>query len=444
MRSALALFGFALIAVSGWSETGPAIPADLRVTAFTNGSWFDGHSFKKRTGYAVGEALSFRRPPHVDAVVDLKGGFVVPPFGEAHNHNVEPLNKIDDLIQRYLNHGIFYIKDPDNLPSARDKVLPKVNQPESIDVIFSNGGFTGSNGHPSEIVKRNVDRGIWAQADGDGAFYYAVDNPADLERKWPQFLATKPGFVKTYLLYSEDYAERKDNDKYDGWKGLDPTLLALIVRRAHAAGLRVSTHIESAADFHNALSAGVDEINHMPGFRPKADVSPHALSEFQISESDAKLASRQGTYVVTTLGGIANIDPNGEDGKLRRELDALNARNLRLLKKYRVKIALGSDSYRSDTLPEAFYLESLHAFDDRSLLTSWCTTTAKTIFPNRKVGELREGYEANFVVLSSNPLQDFSAVQHVIYGVKQGHLLDRYRTVIKRSKTKYTPHYFTR
>ena len=423
MKSLLAMFAVALIVLPAFSQSPPTIPADVKVTAFTNGRWFDGHSFRKRTGYAVSRFLSFRRPSHVDAVVDLKGGFVVPPFGEAHNHNVEPLNKMDALIQRYLSHGIFYVKDPDNLPDGRVKVLAKLNRPESIDVSFSNGGFTGSNGHPADIVKRNIDRGLWTQAEGDGAFYYAIDSAADLERKWPQFLATKPDFVKTYLLYSEDYAARKDNDKYFGWKGLDPALLTLIVKKAHAAGLRVSTHIESSADFHNALAAGVDEINHMPGFRAHADINPHTVTEFQISASDAALAARQGTYVVTTLGDAAGIDPKGPDSKLRLEADEMNRRNLTLLKKYKVRIALGSDSYRSDTVPEATYVESLHVFDSSSLLTIWCTTTAKTIFPSRKIGELKENYEASFVVLSGNPLQNFSAVQHVVYGVKQGHVL---------------------
>lgn len=423
MKNVQALFAIALIAFPAFSQSPSTIPADINVTAFTNGRWFDGHSFRKKTGYAVSSFLSFRRPSHVDAVVDLKGGFVVPPFGEAHNHNVEPLNKVDALIQRYLNHGIFYVKDPDNLPDGRVKVLPKLNRPESIDVSFSNGGFTSSDGHPAEIVKRNIDRGVWTGADGDGAFYYTISTEADLERKWPQFLATKPDFVKTYLLYSEDYAARKDSDKYYGWKGLDPALLRLIVEKAHAAGLRVSTHIESSVDFHNALSAGVDEINHMPGFRAHADVIPHAVSEFQISNSDAALAARQGTYVVTTLAGAASIDLQGPDARLRREADELNRRNLTLLKKYKVKLAFGSDSYRSDTVPEAMYLESLHVFDSSSLLAIWCTTTAKTIFPSRKIGELKEGYEASFVVLSGNPVQNFSAVQHVVYGVKQGHIL---------------------
>lgn len=245
----------------------------------------------------------------------LAAGYVVPPFGEAHNHNVEPLNKIDLLIQRYLAHGIFYVKDPDKLPAGRDQVLSKINRPESIDVMFSNGGFSGPGGHPSEIVKRNIDRGLWTEADGDGAFYYTVSSQAELESKWPQFLATKPDFVKTYLLFSEDYAARKGDPRYLGWKGMDPALLRSIVQNAHAAGLRVSTHIESAADFHNALMAGVDEINHTPGFRVTGDVRFHALSEFQISASDAKYAARHGVFVVTTLAGASQPSRAGKLGE---------------------------------------------------------------------------------------------------------------------------------
>ena len=343
----------------------------------------------------------------------------MPPFGEAHNHNVESLNTIDRLIQRYLAHGIFYVKDPDNLPKGRDQVLPKINRPDSIDVMFSNGGFTAEGGHPVEIVKRNVDRGIWTEADGDGAFYYTISDEAELQRKWPQFLATKPDFVKTFLLFSEEYAARKNDPKYLGWKGLDPALLKSIVQKAHTAGLRVSTHVESAADFHNALMAGVDEINHIPGFRTTGDVKPHALSEFEISESDARLAARRGVYLVTTLADAAQPNPAGTFSPR----DELNRKNLALLKKHHVKLALGSDSYRSDTAPEALYIESLHIFDNRSLLTIWCGDTARTIFPHRKIGELKEGFEASFIVLKGNPMQTFSAVQHVSLGVKQGHVL---------------------
>lgn len=409
----------ALLAMIAFAQANAGTSGIAKNIAFKNGLWFDGKSFRSQTGYVVNGKLSFRRPAQVDSIVDLGGGYVVPPFGEAHNHNVEPLNKIEALIQRYLQHGIFYVKNPDNLPRNRTQVLAKINRSDSIDVSFANGGFTGPGGHPAEIVKRNIDRGLWTESDGDGAFYYAISNEAELERKWPEFLSTKPDFVKTYLLFSEEYEARKGDPKYFGWKGLDPALLKEVVQRAHVAGLRVSTHVESAADFHNALVAGVDEINHTPGFRISGDVKTHLISEFQISEADAKYAARHGVTVVTTLANNMQFNPAAK----LNERDQLNRRNLMLLKKCHVKLALGSDSYRGDTLPEALYLEWLHIFEKRELLSIWCRSTASTIFPKRKIGELKEGYEPSFLVLKGNPLQDFTAVEHISLAVKQGQIL---------------------
>jgi hypothetical protein len=269
-------------------------------TAFTNGLWFDGNRFTKRLAYTVDGNLTFHRPARIESTIDLAGAFVVPPFGEAHNHNVESLSRIDPLVQRYLRHGIFYVKNPNSLPGTREQLVGKINTPSSIDVVFANGGLTGTGGHPVEFVDRNIKRGVWTEAEGEGKFYYQVDTPQALDLKWPHLLETKPDFIKTYLLFSEEYATRKESQEFFGWKGLEPALLPLIVRKAHAAGLRVSTHLETAADFHNALLAGVDEINHMPGFRKNQDVRQHPDSIFEVSAADAALAAKQGTFVVTT------------------------------------------------------------------------------------------------------------------------------------------------
>ena len=385
----------------------------------TNGNWFNGRSFERKTAYTVAGQLTFRRPARVDRTIDLRQGFVVPPFGEAHNHNVETLNKTDELSATYLRHGIFYVKNPNNLARDRDSLRSKLNRPDTIDVSFSNGSLTGSGGHPVEIPERVIRTGKWTNADAEAGFYYTVDNLTELDKKWPTLISTHPDFIKTYLLYSDQYARRRDDPRFYAWKGLDPALLPEIVQKAHATGLRVSTHIENAADFHNALVAGVDEINHMPGFRYGADTETHPISEFEISEADARLAARRGTYVVTTLAGSALQLA----GAKRSVQDQLNTKNLALLLRYRVRLALGSDSYRADTLPEALYINSLHVMSNLQLINIWSSATAGTIFPLRKIGKLRDGYEASFIVLNGNPVESFSAVQRIIFEVKQGQVL---------------------
>jgi imidazolonepropionase-like amidohydrolase len=122
--------------------------------------------------------------------------------------------------------------------------------------------------------------------------------------------------------------------------------------------------------------------------------------------------------VTTLAGSVVNVEP-----EQRRVQDEINTKNLRLLLKYHVKLALGSDGYRLDTVPEALYIDSLHVMSTLQLLNIWCTSTVETIFPGRKVGKLKDGYEASFLVLGANPIDNFSAVQQIRMEVKQGHIL---------------------
>ena len=46
--------------------------------------------------------------------------------------------------------------------------------------------------------------------------------------------------------------------------GLHPRLVPVIVAKAHAAGLQVTAHVETAEDFRHAVRSGVDEIAPVP------------------------------------------------------------------------------------------------------------------------------------------------------------------------------------
>jgi hypothetical protein len=394
---------------------------------FINGQWFDGQNFRRRKFYAVGGILTGRKPASAASVVDLKNRYVIPPFGEAHNHNVEWRGEEAFALTRrtYLEAGIFYVKNPNNLPRARAPLFGKINIPTSIDVVFANGGLTATGGHPLGVVRRNLASGGMTEADAEGGFYFSIDDLSDLDRKWERILSGKPDFIKTYLQYSEEYEKRKTDEAYIDWRALNPALLPEIVRRAHRARLRVSTHVETAIDFHHALVAGVDEINHMPGFRPeKNDWTKYRdPSRYRISEPDARLAAQNRVVVVTTLVSAINHVLQKKEGEPFNELRALLFHNLQILQRHNVSIAIGSDSYRQTSLAEALNLHKLGVFDNRTLLKMWCEATAATIFPKRKIGRLKEGYEASFLVLGGDPLQDFTNVQKIEMRFKQGEFL---------------------
>jgi len=417
-RLALAAIPLVLAVVVPFSSARPQ--AQTTAVAFEGGRWFTGTAFESRTAYVDSGILSFRRPARIESSIDLAGGYVVPPFGEAHNHNVEGSGNIDRLISRYLEHGIFYVKNPNNLPRDREALAGKIKLPTSIDVTFANGGWTGVDGHPMEIAKRNLDRRVWSDRDGEGGFYWSAATSDDIARKWPVFLAQRPQFVKGYLLFSEEYAKRQNDAASFGWKGLDPRVLPDLARRAHEAGLRLSVHIETAADFHNALVAGADEVNHLAGFRGNMERPMTDPTRFEISDADAQLAARNQTVVVTTLSGATQVALDGPQREFRLQLESLYRRNLHTLRRHQVRLAIGSDAYDTDALAEAMFLNGLAVFEPAELLRTWTQGTVQAIFPDRHVGVLEEGAEASFLVLRGNPLEDFNAVLQIARRVKQG------------------------
>ena len=402
-----------------------ALCAPPRTYELRNGYWLTPAGFELRTTWVANGRITLHKPVQIDSVIDLQHGYVTPPFGEAHNHNMEFSTpaRTDSVIAMYLRDGVFYVKNPGIVTRGRDSMVTRVNKPNSVDAIFSLGLLTATGGHPTRLWKRNVERGGMTIADGDGGFMWIIDRRADLDRKFPRLLAQRPDFIKTVLVFSEEYEQRRRDPSDSDARGLDPALLPAIVRRAHAAGLRVSSHVESAADFHVAVAAGVDEINHIPGFRGNEQNQIPRPEVFQIAPADARRAAAQNIVVVTTLGGIGSVPPSGPDSLRRRAFDNLARHNLRVLRAARVRLALGSDNYRDDSTREANYLNELGVFSNMELLRLWSEATPRAIFPKRRVGCLKEGCEASFQVFAASPAADFANLEAAVWRMKDGYIL---------------------
>jgi hypothetical protein len=232
--------------------------------------------------------------------------------------------------------------------------------------------------------------------------YFVMDNEQDLNAQWPRIKAGKPDFVKIYLKHSEEYEIRKSDARFYGQRGLDPQLLPKIVALAHRNHLRVTAHVNTARDFHNAVMAGVDEIAHLP------------LEK--IDEDDAERAARQNVVVVTTT---LSHRPTGHIDRL----DDIHRYNLRRLDSCGVKLALGTDNNDLTVVDEAVNLHRLKIFDDIKLLKLWIENTPQTIFPERKIGFLQEGYEASFLAVEGNPLENFANISKISFRFKQGQMI---------------------
>jgi hypothetical protein len=409
-RVAIQILLLGLTAGATFASSPVGAGESLKTYEFRNGRWFDGEKFVARKAWSEWGRLRFSRPANVEAVVDLQGGYAIPPLCEAHNHNLGGDDQNAEAINSYLDAGIFYVKILSNLPRHTGSVRHLFNRPDSVDVSFANGGLTGPGGHPIRLREMLLGRGAYPDFTKETLVdhaYFVLESQQSVEQKWPLILQYRPDFIKILLLYSEEYDKRRDDPKYFGNKGLDPELVPLIAARAHAHGLRVSAHIETAHDFHAAVAGGVDELAHLGG-----DASPET-----IAPEDARLAARKGTVVVTTANLVKRRE--GDAARYRAIREAQKA-NLRLLNDAGVTLAIGSDDYEADSRKEAAYLRELGVFTDLELLTMWTKNCARTTFRDRFIGELRERYEASFITLDGNPLQDWSAIKRIRYRFKDG------------------------
>ena len=101
---------------------------------FINGQWFNGKKFNRRFFYSIKGVFSDKKPPKVDEVIDFKNGYVIPPFADAHTHNLDGIYNLDKIINDYLNEGTFYVQVLTNYASGAKLAKPFLNKPSSLDV----------------------------------------------------------------------------------------------------------------------------------------------------------------------------------------------------------------------------------------------------------------------------------------------------------------------
>ena len=410
-----------------------------KVYEFTNGQWFDGQNFKKQKIYSADGFFTNKKPSKIDETIDLKNQFVIPPFADAHTHNLDGTRNLKEIINAYLEEGTFYVQVLANYPLGAKQARPFLNKPSSLDVIYANGGLTSTLGHPFMAYEpramgffdytkweANMEK-IKLSRIGENQVYWFLDSKADVDAKWEKFAAQKPDIVKILLLDADNYEKKRTSGKA-GDKGLSPEVAEYVVQKAHQAGLRVYAHVETTNDFRLGLKIGVDGFAHSPNYGWNGEIEDKPQDDLTIA--DLKLAAKQKVFITPTAN-IGRIETTiYADGKEDLQTERFNRvverqkRLFNLMYKNGVKIIFGSDYYGKTLGVELWYLHENKIFDNRTLLKIAAEDTPQAIFPNRKIGRLKSGYEASFITLADNPLKNFDTVKKVRLRFKQGFFIE--------------------
>ena len=387
-------------------------------TRYDNGLWWDGSEFVAQSLYVVDGFFSADRPGSISEVIDLEGQYVIPPYAEAHNHNLQNPWLAGRFSEAYVEAGIFYAMMMCGNSQTRDATI-EVLASTPLDVVLVDACITSSDGHPVRMALQPSHEGAPVPEPEDiyDRSLIIMDSVADIESKWPLITASDAGVVKIILVHSE-VSSRRDDEQFFGVNGLEPEVALKLVPFLQDKGLRVAAHAESAADFAVAVEAGVDFIAHVPGYRWW---DGHDEQSYRLDDEAIVRAARQETYVITTAS-VVNLFSD-QTAEQRQRVQELQAENLANLQAAGVPVLIGSDRFDANVLAEYDYLAELDVFDDQELLNMLTRDTARAIFPGRRIGVLSAGHEASFLVLSDNPLQVRSALREPALRVIKGRRL---------------------
>ena len=384
-------------------------------TRYDNGLWWNGSEFVAESRHVLEGFFTDDQPDDVAEVIDLEGQYVIPPYAEAHNHNLQNPWLAGRFSEAYVDAGIFYAMMMCGSSQTRDATADALAATQ-LDVVLVDACITSSDGHPVRMALQPSHEGAPAPEPEDiyDRSLIIMDSVADIEDKWPLITPSDSGVVKIILVHSEDDSRRGD-EQFFGVNGLEPEVALKLVPFLQDKGLRVAAHVESAVDFAVAVEAGVDFIAHVPGYRWWDGYDEQS---YRLGEEAVARAADQGTYVITTTSVVDLF--SGQGAEQRQRVQELQAENLASLRAAGVPVLMGSDRFDANILVEYDYLAELGVFDEQELLNMLTRDTARAIFPGRRIGELSAGHEASFLVLSDNPLQVRSALKTPVLRVVKG------------------------
>ena len=346
-------------------------------------------------------------------IVDATGQYIIPGLCDAHAHDIQSSWQLDATLASRAVAGVTAVKILSSVPEYTAEIRTRLAAADGVDVAFAGPPLTGPGGHPIALQHRLHGYGAYPDLsleDLNGFAHVVLTAPADVEPALDRLVERGVDFVKIMLVDSEFHDVRVGQPAYFGRTGIDPLLVPTIVDAAHRRARPVSAHVNSLADFRVAVAAGVDEIAHLPGrSRPVL-----------VSLADAEVAAAKGIVVVTTAAlAERHIDDSARFAAVR---DA-QRRSLVNLVAAGVTLALGTDSHGA-LAAEANYLAGLGAVDNADIVAMATRSCAATTLPGRKLGSLLPGYEATYVVLAANPLDDIAALGDVVARVRRGQQAD--------------------
>jgi imidazolonepropionase-like amidohydrolase len=196
-----------------------------------------------------------------------------------------------------------------------------------------------------------------------------------------------------------------------------PTLtveeMSVIVEEAHKARRKVAAHATTPEGIRNAITAGVDSVEHGHG----------------ASRQDLEMMKAKGVYWVPTMGYyFYRVDQvkSAEARKYMQEVLQRARQNIPIARELGIKIANGFDPSNAEShgqnAHEIIAMTKLGLTPIEAIRTA-TIAAAELMGWQDKVGSIEPGKYADIIAVQGDPLSDINVLQHVGFVMKGGDVI---------------------
>jgi imidazolonepropionase-like amidohydrolase/ABC-type multidrug transport system permease subunit len=419
-------------------EQGAVLVKDGKIAEVITGSAPDPKTLKAEAIDAAGKTLM---PGLIDVHIHLgnPGGF----YDKAEDYEM-PDKAFPRELAAYLYSGVTAVKSVGDPLDAVLKARDEVNSGEKLGAeLFAVGPlFTAPGGHGTEYGK-NIPEA--ARGNFEAQFLRLPKTPEEAIKMVDELANKHVDGIKTVL--------EAGSPAYP-FVRMDPALIKAIAEEAHKFKLPVVCHTGNARDVEDAVNAGVDGIEHgsvtdaIPEavfvkmkqagitFDPTLDVVEAftMIAQGKVDMLDRTLVQQVGPKKLLESTKKFLQGPDGE--KMRAGLAkypvsmAICNQNLVSAMRAGVILVTGTDSGN----PTIFHGPALHrelqlwieaGIPPAVALEAATYNGAQLLRVSDRMGLIKQGYEANLLLVDGNPLKEISVTERISMVMFKGERVDR-------------------